>query len=205
MKKEEFADRLSCACASVISAEQELTEIDSFRRRRSWPYHEKIAGAIDSAVKGLDGGIKEMLDDAAMAVMVLNGGSAVPWNAWLDGMQEDAPRETRSMFLASRRSLNGPLRSWMAYLGQRSETRPWMDALDPASEAIAAYEGDEMSCLPLPPKQRAGGAEASRQFVSRFGRPKAMGPRPSELPTRAQYPWRISSAAWPGLKCNGIH
>lgn len=29
MKKEEFADRLSCACASVISAEQELTEIDS--------------------------------------------------------------------------------------------------------------------------------------------------------------------------------
>ena len=34
-----------------------------------------------------------MLDYAAMAVMVLNGGSAVPlWNAWLDGMQENARR-----------------------------------------------------------------------------------------------------------------
>ena len=33
-----------------------------------------------------------MLDDAAMAVMVLNGGSAVPlWNAGLDRMQEGAP------------------------------------------------------------------------------------------------------------------
>ena len=33
-----------------------------------------------------------MLDDAAMAVMVLNGGSAVPlWNTWLDGLQEEAP------------------------------------------------------------------------------------------------------------------
>ncbi len=90
MKKEEFADRLSCACASVISAEQELTEIDShFGDADHGLTMKKIAGAIDSAVKGSDGGIKEMLDDAAMAVMVLNGGSAVPlWNAWLDRQRE---------------------------------------------------------------------------------------------------------------------
>lgn len=68
MKKEEFADRLSCACASVISAEQELTEIDShFGDADHGLTMKKIAGAIDSAVKGSDGGIKEMLDDAAMA------------------------------------------------------------------------------------------------------------------------------------------
>lgn len=126
MKKEEFADRLSCACASVISAEQELTEIDShFGDADHGLTMKKIAGAIDSAVKGSDGGIKEMLDDAAMAVMVLNGGSAVPsgthgWTECRKGLR----REMRSMFLASRRSLNGPLRSWMAYPGQRSETRP---------------------------------------------------------------------------------
>ena len=69
MKKEEFADRLSCACALVISAEQELTEIDShFGDADHGLTMKKIAGAIDSAVKGSDGGIKEMLDDAAMAV-----------------------------------------------------------------------------------------------------------------------------------------
>jgi dihydroxyacetone kinase-like protein len=38
------------------------------------------------------GSIKAMLDDAAAAVMCLNGGSAVPlWNSWLDGLQEAAP------------------------------------------------------------------------------------------------------------------
>ena len=38
----------------------------------------KIAAAISQAVEESQGGIQEMLDDAAMAVMVLNGGSAVP-------------------------------------------------------------------------------------------------------------------------------
>lgn len=126
MKKEEFADRLSCACASVISAEQELTEIDShFGDADHGLTMKKIAGAIDSAVKGSDGGTKKCWTMRPWAVMVLNGGSAVPlWNAWLDGMQEELRRETRSMFLASRRSLSGLLRSWIAYPGQRSEIRP---------------------------------------------------------------------------------
>ena len=54
----------------------------------------KIAEAIKSSVKASEGNIKEMLDDAAMAVMGLNGGSAVPlWNTWLDGMQEGVTHE----------------------------------------------------------------------------------------------------------------
>lgn len=178
MKKEEFADRLSCACASVISAEQELTEIDShFGDADHGLTMKKIAGAIDSAVKGSDGGIKEMLDDAAMAVMVLNGGSAVPlWNAWLDGMQEGAPEGDeidvpgiKAVFKRAFEELDG-------VSGAKVGDKTMMDAMIPASEAIAAYEGsDENELFAIAARAAADGAEASRQFVSRFGRAKSYG------------------------------
>lgn len=178
MKKEEFADRLSCACASVISAEQELTEIDShFGDADHGLTMKKIAGAIDSAVKGSDGGIKEMLDDAAMAVMVLNGGSAVPlWNAWLDGMQENAPEGDeidvsgiKAVFKRAFEELDG-------VSGAKVGDKTMMDALIPASEAIASYEGrDENELFAIAAKAAADGAEASRQFVSKFGRAKSYG------------------------------
>ena len=93
MTKAEFAARLHHACAAVTAAEAELTEIDSkFGDADHGLTMAKIAGAIAAAVDASDGGIQSMLDSAAMAVMSLNGGSAVPlWNTWLDGMQEDAP------------------------------------------------------------------------------------------------------------------
>ncbi len=93
MTTHEFALRLQHACASVMAAEQELTEIDSkFGDADHGLTMTKIAKAISAAVEASDGGIQTMLDDAAMAVMSLNGGSAVPlWNTWLDGMQEAAP------------------------------------------------------------------------------------------------------------------
>ena len=93
MTTHEFALRLQHACASVMAAEQELTEIDSkFGDADHGLTMTKIAKAISAAVEASGGGIQTMLDDAAMAVMSLNGGSAVPlWNTWLDGMQEAAP------------------------------------------------------------------------------------------------------------------
>lgn len=93
MKKTALAARLNHACDCVSGAEALLTEIDSkFGDADHGLTMTKIAGAISQAVTESEGGIQSMLDDAAMAVMVLNGGSAVPlWNTWLDGMQEAAP------------------------------------------------------------------------------------------------------------------
>ena len=93
MTKQEFASRLQNACAAVTAAEQELTEIDSrFGDADHGLTMSKIAKAVSAAAGESEGGIQAMLDDAAMAVMVLNGGSAVPlWNTWLDGLQEEAP------------------------------------------------------------------------------------------------------------------
>lgn len=178
MTKTEFAARLQQACASVTAAEQELTEIDSkFGDADHGLTMTKIAGAISGAVAESDGGIQSMLDDAAMAVMVLNGGSAVPlWNTWLDGMQENAPdgdeidtAGLQAIFARAFEALN-------EMSGAQVGDKTMMDALIPASEAIAAYTGnDEQELFAAAAEAATRGAEASKQFVSKFGRAKSYG------------------------------
>ena len=178
MTKTEFAARLQQACASVTAAEQELTEIDSkFGDADHGLTMTKIAGAISGAVAESDGGIRSMLDDAAMAVMVLNGGSAVPlWNTWLDGMQENAPDgdeiDTAGLQAIFARALEALNEMSGAQVGDKT----MMDALIPASEAIAAYTGnDEQELFAAAAEAATRGAEASKQFVSKFGRAKSYG------------------------------
>lgn len=178
MTKTEFAARLQQACASVTAAEQELTEIDSkFGDADHGLTMTKIAGAIAGAVAESDGGIQSMLDDAAMAVMVLNGGSAVPlWNTWLDGMQENAPDgdeiDTAGLQAIFARALEALNEMSGAQVGDKT----MMDALIPASEAIAAYAGnDEQELFAAAAEAATRGAEASKQFVSKFGRAKSYG------------------------------
>lgn len=178
MTKTEFAARLQQACASVTAAEQELTEIDSkFGDADHGLTMTKTAGAISGAVAESDGGIQSMLDDAAMAVMVLNGGSAVPlWNTWLDGMQENAPDgdeiDTAGLQAIFARALEALNEMSGAQVGDKT----MMDALIPASEAIAAYTGnDEQELFAAAAEAATRGAEASKQFVSKFGRAKSYG------------------------------
>ena len=178
MTKTDLAARLKHACAAVIAAEQELTEIDSkFGDADHGLTMAKIARAITEAVDQSDGGIQSMLDDAAMAVMSLNGGSAVPlWNTWLDGMQEAAPEGEeidvpglQALFAKALEELND-------MSGAQVGDKTMMDALIPASRAIAAYAGsDEDGLFAAAAKAAAEGAENSKNFVSRFGRAKSYG------------------------------
>lgn len=178
MTKAEFALRLKRGCASVAAAEGELTEIDShFGDADHGLTMSKIAKAISNAVEGAEGGIRSMLDDAAMAVMTLNGGSAVPlWNTWLDGMQEAAPAGDeidvpglQAIFAKALEELND-------MSGAKVGDKTMMDALIPASQAIAAYDGgDEAGLFTAAARAAAEGAEASKGFVSKFGRAKSYG------------------------------
>ena len=178
MTKQEFSARLQNACARVISAEQELTEIDSkFGDADHGLTMSKIARAISEAVEQSEGGIQSMLDDAATAVMSLNGGSAVPlWNTWLDGMQEEAPEGEeidvpglQAIFARALEELND-------MSGAQVGDKTMMDALIPASEAIAAYAGsDEGGLFDAAAKAAAEGAENTKNFVSKFGRAKSYG------------------------------
>ena len=178
MTKAEFAARLKHACAAVTAAEAELTEIDSkFGDADHGLTMTKIAGAISDAVDGADGGIQSMLDDAAMAVMSLNGGSAVPlWNTWLDGMQEDAPEGEEIDIDGIKAIFARAFEEIDDMSGAKVGDKTMMDALIPASEAIAAYEGDSEDALFAAAAEAAAqGAENSKNFVSKFGRAKSYG------------------------------
>ena len=177
MTKDELAARLRRACAEVVAAEGELTEIDSrFGDADHGLTMVKIAGAIDGAVVDADSGIQEMLDDAAMAVMVLNGGSAVPlWNTWLDALQEAAPEgdeveavQLKSMFAHALEELSD-------MSGAQVGDKTMMDAFIPACEAIAACDGDEAALFAAAAQAAQEGAENTKNFASKFGRAKSYG------------------------------
>ena len=178
MTKNQFAVRLKHACDTVMAAEQELTEIDSrFGDADHGLTMAKIAGAISRAVEESEGGIQSMLDDAAMAVMSLNGGSAVPlWNTWLDGMQEAAP-EGNTVDMAGIQAIFASAFAEIDDMsGAKVGDKTMMDALIPASEAIAAYAGsDEQELFTAAAEAAAAGAEATKGFVSKFGRAKSYG------------------------------
>lgn len=178
MTKAELAARLKNACGAVAAAEQELTEIDSrFGDADHGLTMSKIAKAIAEAVEQSGGGIQTMLDDAAMAVMTLNGGSAVPlWNTWLDGMQEAAPEGDEVDVPGLKAIFAKALEELDDMSGAKVGDKTMMDALIPASEAIAAYTGsDEKELFTLAAQAAAAGAENSKNFVSKFGRAKSYG------------------------------
>ena len=178
MTKQEFAARLQHACEAVTAAEAELTEIDSkFGDADHGLTMSKIAVAISKAVDASEGGIQSMLDDAAMAVMSLNGGSAVPlWNTWLDGMQEAAPDGGEIDVAGIQAVFASALEELDDMSGAKVGDKTMMDALIPASEAVAAYAGaDEAGLFAAAAQAAAAGAENSKNFVSKFGRAKSYG------------------------------
>ena len=74
-----------------------------------------------------------------------------------------------------------------------------MDALIPASEAVAAYTGDSADELFDAAAQAAAqGAEATKQYVSKFGRAKSYGTKTIGTPEAGAV-----SMSWffPGITC----
>lgn len=177
MTRDELAARLLHGCMEVIAAEAELTEIDSrFGDADHGITMSKIASAISSSVAGANGTVKQMLDDAAMAVMVLNGGSAVPlWNTWLDGLQEAAPDSSEVTVDQLKAMFANALSELSDMSGAQVGDKTMMDALIPASEAIAACAGDELDLFDDAAAAAEAGAENSRNFPSKFGRAKSYG------------------------------
>ena len=120
-----------------------------------------------------------MLDDAAMAVMALNGGSAVPlWNTWLDGMQEEAPEGSEIDMAGLKTIFAKALEELDDMSGAKVGDKTMMDAVILASAAIAAYPGEsEAELFTLAAQAAEEGAENSKNFVSKFGRAKSYGAR----------------------------
>ena len=178
LTKAEFALRLKNACLCAIAAEAELTEIDAkFGDADHGFTMAKVCNAIIAAMEESDGGIQTLLDDAAMAVMAINGGSAVPlWNTWLDGMQEAAPEAEEIDVAGIKEIFAKAFEELDEMSGAKIGDKTMMDALIPATEAIAAYAGDsEAELFTQAAAAAAAGAENSKNFPSKFGRAKSYG------------------------------
>lgn len=177
MNKDELASRLKNACSAVIAAQDELTEIDShFGDADHGVTMTKIAEAVVGAVGAAQGGIKAMLEDAAMEVMMINGGSAVPlWNTWLDGLAEAAPEGDELDAEGLKQMLGHGLEELAALSKAKVGDKTMMDALIPATEAALACPGSEDEIFAAAAKAALEGAEASRNFVSKFGRARSYG------------------------------
>lgn len=177
MNKDELASRLTNACSAVIAAQDELTEIDShFGDADHGVTMTKIAEAVEGAVGAAQGGIKAMLEDAAMEVMMINGGSAVPlWNTWLDGLAEAAPEGDELDAEGLKQMLGHALEELAALSKAKVGDKTMMDALIPATEAALACQGSADDIFAAAAKAALEGAEASRNFVSKFGRARSYG------------------------------
>lgn len=145
MRRDELALRMIHACTDVILAEDELAGLGE--RSGEAGFGEgmvALASAISQAVVASEGGVKELFDDVAMAVMPL-GGSFVPlWHAWLDGLQEAAPagddaatEELKAMFAQATSDVAAAGGAGCALAG----------AFVAAGEAVAACDGDELDLL----------------------------------------------------------
>ena len=145
-----------------------------------------------------------MLDDAAMAVMTLNGGSAVPlWNTWLDGLQEEAPEGEEIDVAGLKAIFAKALEELEDMSGAKVGDKTMMDALIPASEAVAAYTGDSADELFDAAAQAAAqGAEATKQYVSKFGRAKSYGTKTIGTPDAGAVSIvLVLPGAGPGITC----
>ena len=174
--KEELIVRIKNACAAVIGAEAELTEIDSrFGDADHGFTMTKIANTIRDSLEGADS-IQELLDNAACAVMGLNGGSAVPlWNTWLDGLQEHSVAEETMTVEQVKAMFQGAYEELFDMSTAKVGDKTMMDALIPATEAIQAWDGDMDGLFEAAAKAAEAGAENSKNFVSRFGRARSYG------------------------------
>lgn len=178
ISKAELVRRFKNACESVCAAEAELTEIDArFGDADHGFTMVKICNTIVEALEASDGNMKEMLDDAAMAVMRLNGGSAVPlWNTWLDGMQEGAPESEEMETAELKEMFSRAFEELDDMSGAKVGDKTLMDTLIPATKAIEEYEGeDEAGLFAAAAEAAEKGAENSKNFPSKFGRAKSYG------------------------------
>lgn len=177
MNRDELARRLGRACESVIAARDELTEIDSrFGDADHGITMEKIAQAVAEAVAASGGGINAhagRCGDGGHDDKRRQRGAALEHLAGRPGRGRAEGGELDAEGL--RRMLGHALESLSEISKAKVGDKTMMDALIPATEAALACEGTEGEILEAAAKAAAEGAEASRDFVSKFGRARSYG------------------------------
>lgn len=138
----------------------------------------KIAGLIEKSLDGWDDDdVETFLEDLGDNTMEIGGGSAGPLYGTMIGglsgpLEGNKPIDAGTLKEMFTECLSAMEDITNAGVGDKT----MMDALIPASEAIAAYEGsDEDALFAAAAAAAAAGAENTKNFVSKFGRAKSYG------------------------------
>lgn len=176
MKREELALRLIHACTDVIMAEEELAALDA--RLGDGDLGETmvtVASVVSQAVVSSEGGIQEMLDAVATAVMRLDGAAAPLWHAWLDGLQEVAPDGSEASVDELKAMVARATSELLKVTSAREGDKTMMDAFIAAGAAAVACEGDELDLLDDIADAAEAGADATKDQVAKYGPARELG------------------------------
>jgi len=179
ISKATFVSIFKNAADAIISAKDELTAIDArFGDADHGVTMEKIAAAFRDAMDG-EGSIKNIMEQAASAIMNNHGGSAVPlWNTFFEGlaMGVDEQGQETGMEISEdtfKRMFSAALDEMKGITQAKVGDKTMMDALIPGAQAIVNFPGDNINeILKAGADAAKQGAEATANFVSKFGRAK---------------------------------
>ncbi len=177
LKIREFIGMLISGADEVIGAKDELTEIDSrFGDADHGITMEKIMNSVKQEIGEPrdNADFRQILDDASTGVMRINGGSSVPlWSTLFEGMSEGAPTSPEIDEAELKQIFRQGYEALFALSKAKPGDKTMMDSLTPAVEAICSTEGDFNKIMAAGAKAAIEGAEASKNFVSKFGRAKS--------------------------------
>jgi dihydroxyacetone kinase-like protein len=173
---ENFKAMLDNALKNIKEREDEFSKLDAVigDGDHGQAIVTAMSAIVATAQKGTE--FKTMLNDMGFDVMLqVSGSTSTLLGAFFLGMSDHASG-TELDAAGVKAMFAGGLANVQKQTKAQKGDKTMMDALIPASEAVAAYTGDSADELFDAAAQAAAqGAEATKQYVSKFGRAKSYG------------------------------
>lgn len=173
---ENFKAMLDNALKNIKEREDEFSKLDAVigDGDHGQAIVTAMSAIVATAQKGTE--FKAMLNDMGFDVMLqVSGSTSTLLGAFFLGMSDHASG-TELDAAGVKAMFAGGLANVQKQTKAQKGDKTMMDALIPASGAIAAYTGsDEQALFTAAAQAAAKGAENTRQFVSKFGRAKSYG------------------------------
>lgn len=173
---ENFKAMLDNALKNIKEREDEFSKLDAVigDGDHGQAIVTAMSAIVATAQKGTE--FKTMLNDMGFDVMLqVSGSTSTLLGAFFLGMSDHASG-TELDAAGVKAMFAGGLANVQKQTKAQKGDKTMMDALIPASGAIAAYTGsDEQALFTAAAQAAAKGAEDTKQFVSKFGRAKSYG------------------------------
>ena len=173
---ENFKAMLDNALKNIKEREDEFSKLDAVigDGDHGQAIVTAMSAIVATAQKGTE--FKTMLNDMGFDVMLqVSGSTSTLLGAFFLGMSDHASG-TELDAAGVKAMFAGGLANVQKQTKAQKGDKTMMDALIPASQAIAAYAGDsESELFDVAAAAAHEGSEASKQFVSKFGRAKSYG------------------------------